>query len=106
MLAVLAVLLLLYPVVSDNLYYQNMIILSLVFAIGAVGLNVISGYGGYVSLGQGAFLGLGRLHAGDPLDARSGRVDLDLGAGGGRRGGACSRRCSAWSRCARAARRS
>ena len=51
--------LLLYPVVSDNLYYQNMIILSLVFAIGAVGLNVISGYGGYISLGQGAFLGIG-----------------------------------------------
>jgi branched-chain amino acid transport system permease protein len=49
----------LYPVFSDSLYYQNMIILSLVFAIGAVGLNIITGYGGYVSLGQGAFLGLG-----------------------------------------------
>jgi ABC-type branched-subunit amino acid transport system ATPase component/ABC-type branched-subunit amino acid transport system permease subunit len=48
-----------YPLVSDDLYYQNMIILSLVFAIGAVGLNIISGYGGYISLGQGAFLGLG-----------------------------------------------
>jgi ABC-type branched-subunit amino acid transport system ATPase component/ABC-type branched-subunit amino acid transport system permease subunit len=48
-----------YPLVSDDLYYQNMIMLSLVFAIGAVGLNIISGYGGYVSLGQGAFLGLG-----------------------------------------------
>jgi branched-chain amino acid transport system permease protein len=57
--AVAAALLLLYPVVSDNLYYQNMIILSLVFAIGAVGLNIISGYGGYISLGQGAFVGLG-----------------------------------------------
>ena len=44
---------------SDDLYYQNMIILSLVFAIGAVGLNIISGYGGYISLGQGAFVGLG-----------------------------------------------
>ena len=54
-----ALALLLYPLVSDDLYYQNMIILSLVFAIGAVGLNVISGYGGYISLGQGAFLGLG-----------------------------------------------
>jgi branched-chain amino acid transport system permease protein len=54
-----AVVLLAYPVLSDDLYYQNMIILSLVFAIGAVGLNVISGYGGYISLGQGAFLGLG-----------------------------------------------
>jgi len=49
----------LYPVFSDDLYYQNMIILSMVFAIGAVGLNVITGYAGYVSLGQGAFLGLG-----------------------------------------------
>jgi ABC-type branched-subunit amino acid transport system ATPase component/ABC-type branched-subunit amino acid transport system permease subunit len=49
----------LYPVFSDDLYYQNMIILSLVFAIGAVGLNIITGYAGYVSLGQGAFLGLG-----------------------------------------------
>src|SRR3954468_25011825 len=58
-IAVAAVALALYPVVSDDLYYQNMIILSLVFAIGAVGLNIISGYGGYISLGQGAFLGLG-----------------------------------------------
>jgi ABC-type branched-subunit amino acid transport system ATPase component/ABC-type branched-subunit amino acid transport system permease subunit len=48
-----------YPVVSDDLYYQNMIILSMVFAIGAVGLNLITGYAGYVSLGQGAFVGLG-----------------------------------------------
>src|SRR4051812_25369308 len=54
-----AVALLVFPLVSDNLYYQNMFILSLVFAIGATGLNVISGYGGYISLGQGAFLGLG-----------------------------------------------
>jgi ABC-type branched-subunit amino acid transport system ATPase component/ABC-type branched-subunit amino acid transport system permease subunit len=51
--------LLLFPVLSDDLYYQNMIMLSMVFAIGAVGLNVITGYAGYVSLGQGAFLGLG-----------------------------------------------
>jgi ABC-type branched-subunit amino acid transport system ATPase component/ABC-type branched-subunit amino acid transport system permease subunit len=51
--------LLLFPVLSSDLFWQNMIILSLIFAIGAVGLNVISGYGGYVSLGQSAFLGLG-----------------------------------------------
>ena len=54
-----ALFIVLYPVFSDDLYYQNMIILSLVFAIAAVGLNIITGYGGYVSLGQGAFLGLG-----------------------------------------------
>jgi branched-chain amino acid transport system ATP-binding protein/branched-chain amino acid transport system permease protein len=70
--AVLALALIAYPLVSDDLYYQNMIILSLVFAIGAVGLNVISGYGGYVSLGQGAFLGLG----GYTLAILSTRIDV------------------------------
>jgi ABC-type branched-subunit amino acid transport system ATPase component/ABC-type branched-subunit amino acid transport system permease subunit len=49
----------LFPVLADDLYYQNMFILSMVFAIGAVGLNIITGYAGYVSLGQGAFIGLG-----------------------------------------------
>jgi branched-chain amino acid transport system ATP-binding protein/branched-chain amino acid transport system permease protein len=48
-----------FPVLSDDLYYQNMFILSMVFAVGAVGLNIITGYAGYVSLGQGAFIGLG-----------------------------------------------
>jgi ABC-type branched-subunit amino acid transport system ATPase component/ABC-type branched-subunit amino acid transport system permease subunit len=72
--ALAAALLLIYPVVSDNLYYQNMIILSLVFAIGAVGLNVISGYGGYVSLGQGAFLGLGAY----TLAIMSTKVDISV----------------------------
>lgn len=57
--AACAVSLLAYPLISDDLYYQNMIILSLVLAIGAVGLNVIMGFGGYISLGQSAFIGLG-----------------------------------------------
>jgi ABC-type branched-subunit amino acid transport system ATPase component/ABC-type branched-subunit amino acid transport system permease subunit len=51
--------LLAFPLLSDDAYYQNMIILSLVFAVGAGGLNIITGFAGYVSLGQGAFLGLG-----------------------------------------------
>jgi ABC-type branched-subunit amino acid transport system ATPase component/ABC-type branched-subunit amino acid transport system permease subunit len=63
-IAAAALFIALYPVISDDLYYQNMIILSLVFAIGAVGLNIITGYGGYVSLGQGAFLGVGAYTAG------------------------------------------
>jgi ABC-type branched-subunit amino acid transport system ATPase component/ABC-type branched-subunit amino acid transport system permease subunit len=58
-IAVAIVLVALFPVLSDDLYYQNMIILSMVFAIGAVGLNIITGYAGYISLGQGAFIGLG-----------------------------------------------
>ncbi|WP_134740347.1 branched-chain amino acid ABC transporter ATP-binding protein/permease [Nocardioides sp. 503] len=56
---VAGVLLLAYPVLSDDIYYQNMIILSLIFAVGTSGLNIISGFAGYISLGQGAFLGLG-----------------------------------------------
>jgi branched-chain amino acid transport system permease protein len=56
---VAGVLLVVYPMISDNLYYQNMIILSLVFAIAASGLSIITGLAGYVSLGQGAFIGLG-----------------------------------------------
>jgi len=72
--ALAAAALLAYPVLSDNLYYQNMIILSLVFAIGAVGLNVISGYGGYISLGQGAFLGIGAY----TLGILSPKVDVSI----------------------------
>ncbi len=57
--AAAAAALLVYPVVSDNLYYQNMIILSLLLAIMASSWNVISGFAGYVSLGQSVFLGIG-----------------------------------------------
>jgi branched-chain amino acid transport system permease protein len=59
LVAVAAVLLLCFPLLSDDAYYQNMVILSLVFAVGASGLNIITGFAGYVSLGQGAFIGLG-----------------------------------------------
>ncbi len=59
LVAIGAVLLLAYPLLSDDAYYQNMIILSLVFAVGASGLSIITGLAGYVSLGQGAFIGLG-----------------------------------------------
>ncbi|GAA3167049.1 branched-chain amino acid ABC transporter ATP-binding protein/permease [Blastococcus jejuensis] len=59
LVAVAAVLLIAFPLINDDGYYQNMIILSLVFAVGASGLNIITGFAGYVSLGQGAFVGLG-----------------------------------------------
>lgn len=49
----------LFPLISGNGYYQNMIIISLVIAIGAVGLNIITGFAGYPSLAQAAFLGIG-----------------------------------------------
>jgi len=58
-ITIAALALMAFPLLSDDAYYQNMIILSLVFAIAASGLNIIMGYAGYVSLGQGAFIGLG-----------------------------------------------
>jgi ABC-type branched-subunit amino acid transport system ATPase component/ABC-type branched-subunit amino acid transport system permease subunit len=54
-----AVALFAYPLLSDNLYYQNMIILSLLLAIMGSSWNIISGFTGYVSLGQSVFLGIG-----------------------------------------------
>jgi len=48
-----------YPLVSNSLYYQNMLILTFVLAIGAVGWNIMGGYAGYISLGNSAFIGLG-----------------------------------------------
>ena len=105
LIAVAALALAAYPLVSDDLYYQNMIILSLVFAIGASGLNIISGYGGYVSLGQGAFLGLGGYTVG-VLATHVRRLAVALGAGGGPGRGGCSRALLGLSRCARAGPRS
>ena len=59
LVAVAAVLLAVFPVVNDDAYYQNMLILAMVFAVAASGQNIISGLAGYMSLGQGAFIGLG-----------------------------------------------
>ncbi|HEY3069322.1 MAG TPA: branched-chain amino acid ABC transporter ATP-binding protein/permease [Gaiellaceae bacterium] len=58
-IAVAAIGLLAYPLVSDDLYYQNMIIFSALLAVMASGWNIISGFAGYVSLGHSAFLGIG-----------------------------------------------
>ena len=55
----LLVTILIFPAISDNRYYQTIIILSLLLAIMASGWNIISGFAGYVSLGQTVFLGIG-----------------------------------------------
>jgi ABC-type branched-subunit amino acid transport system ATPase component/ABC-type branched-subunit amino acid transport system permease subunit len=54
-LAVLAV----FPLVSGNLYYQNLLIMTFLLAIGASGWNIMGGYAGYISLGNSVFIGLG-----------------------------------------------
>lgn len=48
-----------FPLVSDNLYYQTMLIMTFLLAIGATGWNIMGGYAGYISLGNSLFIGLG-----------------------------------------------
>jgi ABC-type branched-subunit amino acid transport system ATPase component/ABC-type branched-subunit amino acid transport system permease subunit len=47
------------PLVSSDLYFQNVLILTFLLAIGASGWNIMGGYAGYISLGNSAFIGLG-----------------------------------------------
>jgi ABC-type branched-subunit amino acid transport system ATPase component/ABC-type branched-subunit amino acid transport system permease subunit len=48
-----------YPLYKHNAYWQQILFQCFMLGVLAVGWNVISGYAGYVSLGQSAFLGLG-----------------------------------------------
>ena len=48
-----------FPLVSNDLYYQAMLILTFLLAIGATGWNIMGGYAGYISLGNSLFVGLG-----------------------------------------------
>ena len=52
-------LLIVYPLVTHNSYWQNILLLCFLIGILASGWNIVSGYTGYASLGQGAFLGFG-----------------------------------------------
>lgn len=58
LIVVAAVVILLFPL-SPSMSAQNMVIMSLMLAIGASGLNIITGFTGYLSLSQGAFIGIG-----------------------------------------------
>jgi branched-chain amino acid transport system permease protein len=53
-----AVVIVLFPL-SPSMSAQNTVILALLLAIGASGLNIITGFTGYLSLSQGAFVGIG-----------------------------------------------
>ena len=58
-IAVAVVALAVFPLVSNDLYYQAMLILTFLLAIGATGWNIMGGYAGYISLGNSVFVGLG-----------------------------------------------
>ena len=62
-LAVVVVVLVVFPLVSTP-YSNYQLSLIAVFAVALLGLNVVMGYTGQVSLGQSAFLGLGAYIAG------------------------------------------
>ncbi len=59
LIALALVALAVFPLVSNDLYYQTMLILTFLLAIGATGWNIMGGYAGYISLGNSAFVGLG-----------------------------------------------
>ncbi|MDX6338261.1 MAG: branched-chain amino acid transport system ATP-binding protein livM [Streptosporangiaceae bacterium] len=58
-IALAAVILAVFPLVSGNLYLQNLLIMTFLLGIGASGWNIMGGYAGYISLGNSAFIGLG-----------------------------------------------
>lgn len=58
-LAILAAGILALELVLTSQFYRSTVILSLIFGIAAVGLTLLMGFAGQVSIGQGAFFGLG-----------------------------------------------
>lgn len=49
----------LFPLVIHNSYYLHMAILTGIYAIGAISVNLLLGYSGQLSLGHSAFFGVG-----------------------------------------------
>jgi len=80
-LAVLAVLLIVFPFVSGQyvIYIAN---LCGIAVIGALGLNILSGYTGQISLGHAAFLAIGA-YSFHPPDPQTGDPLLDISPPGG-----------------------
>lgn len=47
------------PVFGNDFFISSMMIPFLIFALAAIGLNILTGYAGQISLGTGAFMGVG-----------------------------------------------
>jgi branched-chain amino acid transport system permease protein len=58
-LALLAIAFLVVPFVASEYVYRAVLIPTVILALAAIGLNVLMGYCGQVSLGSGAFMGIG-----------------------------------------------
>ena len=59
MLALLAVAFVVVPLVASEYVYRAVLIPVVILALAAIGLNVLMGYCGQVSLGSGAFMAVG-----------------------------------------------
>jgi branched-chain amino acid transport system permease protein len=59
MLALLAIAFLVVPFVASEYVYRAVLIPTVILTLAAIGLNVLMGYCGQVSLGSGAFMGVG-----------------------------------------------
>jgi ABC-type branched-subunit amino acid transport system ATPase component/ABC-type branched-subunit amino acid transport system permease subunit len=58
--AIVLIALIAFPLIApDDIYRQTVLFQTFLLAVGAVSWNIVSGYTGYVSLGQSAFLGIG-----------------------------------------------
>ena len=47
------------PLFGNDFFINSMMIPFLIFALAAIGLNILTGYTGQISLGSGAFMGVG-----------------------------------------------
>ena len=56
---VIAAILILLPIVTPNMYIMQIINMIGIYIILGVGINVLTGYTGQLSLGQAAFFGIG-----------------------------------------------
>ena len=56
---ILAVAFVVLPLTANEFMLQAVLIPFLVFSLAAIGLNILTGYTGLVSLGTGAFMGVG-----------------------------------------------
>jgi len=61
---ILLTILIIFPVVVQNAYYQHLLILVLMWVVIGSGWNIIAGYTGQVSFGDAAFFGTGAYTAG------------------------------------------
>ena len=59
MLAMLVVAFVAVPLVASDYYFTSILIPFLIFSLAAIGVNILVGYCGQISLGSGAFMAVG-----------------------------------------------